>query len=150
MNRNRKYCCDRLGAACDFLIVELESDRLIDWVLEKTNYLLTRCISMEAIALSILAIGSSSEQCGLLPRTECRQNSLLPKPDKAIFAMIWSVLDDQVSPTSFDTDQHPSATPPDAPSTLHNALPSTSANPADQRSPPHHLTTPNLLLAEST
>ena len=34
-NRNDKYYCDRLGAACDFQIVELESDRLIEWILEQ-------------------------------------------------------------------------------------------------------------------
>ncbi|MDX2244915.1 MAG: hypothetical protein NW224_29930 [Leptolyngbyaceae cyanobacterium bins.302] len=34
-NRNGKYYCDRLGAACDFRIVGLESDRLIKWVLEE-------------------------------------------------------------------------------------------------------------------
>ncbi|MCU0567544.1 MAG: hypothetical protein MUF49_13220 [Oculatellaceae cyanobacterium Prado106] len=35
INRNGRYYCDRLGAACDFRIVELESDRLIDWILEQ-------------------------------------------------------------------------------------------------------------------
>jgi len=34
-NRNGKYYCDRLGAACDFRIVELESDRLVKWILEQ-------------------------------------------------------------------------------------------------------------------
>ncbi|MCU0552937.1 MAG: hypothetical protein MUC48_26705 [Leptolyngbya sp. Prado105] len=34
-NRNGKYYCDRLGAACDFQIVGLESDRLIEWILEQ-------------------------------------------------------------------------------------------------------------------
>ncbi|MCU0549403.1 MAG: hypothetical protein MUC48_08650 [Leptolyngbya sp. Prado105] len=34
-NRNGKYYCDRLGAACDFRIVGLESDRLIEWILEQ-------------------------------------------------------------------------------------------------------------------
>jgi hypothetical protein len=34
-NRNGKYYCDRLGAACDFQIVGLESDRLVEWILEK-------------------------------------------------------------------------------------------------------------------
>lgn len=28
------YYCDRLGAACDFRIINKESDRLIDWILE--------------------------------------------------------------------------------------------------------------------
>jgi hypothetical protein len=35
VNRNGKYYCDRLGAACDFRIVELESDRLVEWILEQ-------------------------------------------------------------------------------------------------------------------
>jgi len=34
-NRNSKYYCDRLGAACDFRIVGLESDRLVEWILEQ-------------------------------------------------------------------------------------------------------------------
>ncbi|MBD2094458.1 hypothetical protein H6F90_04745 [Trichocoleus sp. FACHB-591] len=34
LNRNGKYYCDRLGAACDFRIIGLESDRLVDWTLE--------------------------------------------------------------------------------------------------------------------
>ena len=33
-NRNGGYYCDRLGAACDFRIVGLESDRLVEWILE--------------------------------------------------------------------------------------------------------------------
>lgn len=35
VNRNGKYYCDRLGAACDFRIVNLESDRLVEWILEQ-------------------------------------------------------------------------------------------------------------------
>ena len=35
LNRNAKYYCDRLGAACDFRILGLESDRLVEWVLEQ-------------------------------------------------------------------------------------------------------------------
>jgi len=35
VNRNGRYYCDRLGAACDFRIVGLESDRLVDWILEQ-------------------------------------------------------------------------------------------------------------------
>lgn len=31
---NGKYYCDRLGAACDFLIRNVGSDRLVDWILE--------------------------------------------------------------------------------------------------------------------
>jgi hypothetical protein len=34
-NRNGKYYCDRLGAACDFRIVGLESDKLVEWILEQ-------------------------------------------------------------------------------------------------------------------
>jgi hypothetical protein len=34
-NRNGKYYCDRLGAACDFRILGLESDRLVEWILEQ-------------------------------------------------------------------------------------------------------------------
>jgi hypothetical protein len=41
-NRNGKYYCvsgasgtARLGAACDFRIVGVESDRLIEWILEQ-------------------------------------------------------------------------------------------------------------------
>lgn len=34
-NRNGKYYCSRLGAACDFRIVELESNRLVEWILEQ-------------------------------------------------------------------------------------------------------------------
>lgn len=35
MNRNGKYYCDRLGAACDFRIVGMESDRLVEWILKQ-------------------------------------------------------------------------------------------------------------------
>jgi hypothetical protein len=35
VNRNGKYYCDRLGAACDFRIVDLESDLLVEWILEQ-------------------------------------------------------------------------------------------------------------------
>ena len=35
VNRNGKYYCDRLGAARDFRIVGLESDRLVEWILEQ-------------------------------------------------------------------------------------------------------------------
>jgi hypothetical protein len=34
-NRNGKYYCSRLGAACDFQIIGLESDRLVEWILEQ-------------------------------------------------------------------------------------------------------------------
>ncbi|MBW4490419.1 MAG: hypothetical protein KME12_21785 [Trichocoleus desertorum ATA4-8-CV12] len=34
-NRNGKYYCDRLGAACDFQIAGLESNRLVEWILEQ-------------------------------------------------------------------------------------------------------------------
>lgn len=33
VNKNGKYYCQRLGAACDFLIVGEKSDRVIDWIL---------------------------------------------------------------------------------------------------------------------
>ncbi|HEY9645103.1 MAG TPA: hypothetical protein V6C88_01970 [Chroococcidiopsis sp.] len=33
-NRNGKYYCSRLGAACDFRIVGLESECLVEWILE--------------------------------------------------------------------------------------------------------------------
>jgi hypothetical protein len=33
VNRNGKYYCSRLGAACDFRIVDLPSDALVAWVL---------------------------------------------------------------------------------------------------------------------
>ncbi|MCU0549400.1 MAG: hypothetical protein MUC48_08635 [Leptolyngbya sp. Prado105] len=34
-NRNGKYYSDRLGADCDFRIVGLEGDRLLEWILEQ-------------------------------------------------------------------------------------------------------------------
>jgi hypothetical protein len=34
-NRNGKYYCDRLGAACDFRIVGLDSNYLVEWILEQ-------------------------------------------------------------------------------------------------------------------
>jgi hypothetical protein len=34
LNRNGKYHCPRLGAACDFRINGQESDRVIDWILQ--------------------------------------------------------------------------------------------------------------------
>ncbi|MBV9385359.1 MAG: hypothetical protein JOZ78_02910 [Chroococcidiopsidaceae cyanobacterium CP_BM_ER_R8_30] len=34
-NRNGKYYCDHLGAACDFRIVGMEGDRLVEWILEQ-------------------------------------------------------------------------------------------------------------------
>ncbi|MFB2837415.1 hypothetical protein [Floridanema evergladense] len=33
INKNGKYYCQRLGAACDFLILGVGSDRVIDWIL---------------------------------------------------------------------------------------------------------------------
>ncbi len=33
VKKNGKYYCERLGAACDFLIIDVESDRLVDWIL---------------------------------------------------------------------------------------------------------------------
>ncbi|MGB3310090.1 MAG: hypothetical protein WA939_16905 [Nodosilinea sp.] len=32
VNRNGRYFCDRLGAACDFRILDLPSDALVDWI----------------------------------------------------------------------------------------------------------------------
>ncbi|MEM9540733.1 MAG: hypothetical protein AAGA60_14665 [Cyanobacteria bacterium P01_E01_bin.42] len=32
-NRNGKYYCDRLGAACDFFIEDVSSNTIIDWIL---------------------------------------------------------------------------------------------------------------------
>ncbi|ESA37394.1 hypothetical protein N836_03115 [Leptolyngbya sp. Heron Island J] len=32
-NRNGRYYCDRLGAACDFRIVDLDSNALVEWIL---------------------------------------------------------------------------------------------------------------------
>ncbi|MGF1541576.1 MAG: hypothetical protein ACFCU5_14185 [Pleurocapsa sp.] len=33
LNRNGNYFCQRLGAACDFLILNLFSDELVEWIL---------------------------------------------------------------------------------------------------------------------
>ena len=33
INQKGQYYCQRLGAACDFRIIDLTSDRLIDWIL---------------------------------------------------------------------------------------------------------------------
>lgn len=35
LNRQGKYYCERLGAACDFLIKDCGSDRLVEWILAK-------------------------------------------------------------------------------------------------------------------
>ena len=34
-NRNGRYYCDRLGAACDFRIVSLASDVVVQWILDQ-------------------------------------------------------------------------------------------------------------------
>ena len=34
LNRNGNYFCKRLGAACDFYIVNLTSDQLVEWILQ--------------------------------------------------------------------------------------------------------------------
>ena len=34
LNRNGKYFCTRLGAACDLFIVDFSSDKLVDWILK--------------------------------------------------------------------------------------------------------------------
>lgn len=35
LKSNGKYYCERLGAACDFSIVNLSSDRVIDWIVSQ-------------------------------------------------------------------------------------------------------------------
>jgi len=35
VKNNGEYYCQRLGAACDFLIVDLDSDQLVDWILKQ-------------------------------------------------------------------------------------------------------------------
>jgi hypothetical protein len=35
INPKGKYYCNRLGAACDFLIVDVQSDRVVEWILKK-------------------------------------------------------------------------------------------------------------------
>jgi hypothetical protein len=35
INSNGKYYCDRLGASCDFLILNNTSDVIVDWILEE-------------------------------------------------------------------------------------------------------------------
>lgn len=35
INSRNQYYCKRLGAACDFLIVDLDSDQLVDWILKQ-------------------------------------------------------------------------------------------------------------------
>ncbi|WP_353931723.1 hypothetical protein WJM97_03815 [Okeanomitos corallinicola TIOX110] len=34
INKNGKYYCERLGAACDFMIADVSSNHLIDWILQ--------------------------------------------------------------------------------------------------------------------
>ena len=34
VNKNGKYYCERLGAACDFLITDLPSTKLVEWILQ--------------------------------------------------------------------------------------------------------------------
>jgi hypothetical protein len=34
INKNGKYYCERLGAACDFLIIDLPSTKLVEWILQ--------------------------------------------------------------------------------------------------------------------
>ena len=33
INRRGNYYCSRLGSACDFMILDFQSDRLVDWIL---------------------------------------------------------------------------------------------------------------------
>ncbi len=35
INKNGKYYCSRLGAACDFLIINESSNQIIEWILQK-------------------------------------------------------------------------------------------------------------------
>ena len=35
LNQKGSYYCNRLGAACDFSIIGIESDELVDWILQK-------------------------------------------------------------------------------------------------------------------
>ncbi len=35
INQNGKYYCNRLGAACDFLITNLSSAELVDWIIDE-------------------------------------------------------------------------------------------------------------------
>jgi len=34
VNRNGKYYCDHLGAACDFQIANISSNKVVDWILD--------------------------------------------------------------------------------------------------------------------
>jgi hypothetical protein len=34
INKNGKYYCQRLGAACDFFIADLPSEQLVEWILQ--------------------------------------------------------------------------------------------------------------------
>ncbi|MBD2624953.1 hypothetical protein [Trichormus variabilis] len=34
INKNGKYYCARLGAACDFMIINIPSEQVIDWILQ--------------------------------------------------------------------------------------------------------------------
>ena len=34
-NRNGNYYCSRLGTACDFRVVNLPSDALVEWIVEQ-------------------------------------------------------------------------------------------------------------------
>lgn len=35
INSNGKYYCDRLGASCDFLVIDKTSNVIVDWILEE-------------------------------------------------------------------------------------------------------------------
>lgn len=35
INRNGNYYCKRLGAACDFIIVNVDSEKVIDWIVSQ-------------------------------------------------------------------------------------------------------------------
>ncbi|HLO87564.1 MAG TPA: hypothetical protein VK203_21515 [Nostocaceae cyanobacterium] len=34
INKNGKYHCERLGASCDFLILDLPTEQLVEWILQ--------------------------------------------------------------------------------------------------------------------
>jgi hypothetical protein len=35
INKNNQYYCQRLGASCDFLIIDIASEELVTWILEQ-------------------------------------------------------------------------------------------------------------------
>ncbi|MEP0929156.1 hypothetical protein NC974_18830 [Leptolyngbya sp. SLC-A1] len=69
VNRNGRYYCDRLGAACNFRILDLPSDALWIGSLPR-DCPLTRCISMAQTALSTSAMAPAQAQYLGFYRTE--------------------------------------------------------------------------------